>query len=255
MVSINFWLRPIDDSSESWDIALEIRKKLKQYNIPDTFEYNVSLREEWHRILAFLKGQNIDLSYNYSFNIDYDKLDEYPAYILGIKDQDNVFINNRLNYKVVKRYDIVEDFDSDRIILSQNFKDEIESTGVEIKYLDNFDNVKYYELERNCFFPEPVTYSKIWKLSEPDPRFPDAGHGVYDDGRKILSQNNLKYIKNHGVCFCNKFEFEDKVYKLYPSSLVVTNELLSTLYKKKYKGLIKFTIPFLRYDDKLLKGF
>lgn len=237
--------------SKGLSIADSFLERYESCAIGETTTYGFRDKSAAVEALQFLHELGFKGNLQISFEYSEEEIAEYPAFSLVPFCEYDVLINDRVNSKVARQYDIVEDCHSGMLVTSPKFKEVIEGEVPEAvwKPLASKDGRHYFSFEISAELPEPIYL--------PEPREITAGKtpGVFfvaNDGRGVITPQSIDSLGSFGMAYTRTEMANGIVYNTIPS-LAVTGKILHKLIANRITGFGYPAHPYLTEDNPLSK--
>lgn len=157
----------------------------------------------------------------------------------------DLFQGEKADSKKVKKYDLVQDYESELLLVSPGAKEILESEifGAEWNLIETTKGELFFSLEITKVLPDPIVVPVPVEVEELE-MFPGF-YSIRSDGREVITQPNLDELKIAGIAISTEANIGEKTVKWMPQPIITTGAIIHKIRSKKLRGFAEHPVPLL----------
>lgn len=184
----------------------------------------------------------------YKLELTTSELATYPAIYLGMYCTFEVFIQDeeteKVNVTVLNEYEMVQDYDSERIVVSPQVKTVLENMtkGLGWKSIKTTDNKEWFIMEVLEILPQPIIVPSPVSVEQNEES--SGSYAVRSDGRDVITKANISKLKEVGIALSLEVQVLSKILKWRPR-ILASGKVIHALLLAGVKDIVELTVPLL----------
>ncbi|WP_028973191.1 hypothetical protein [Spirochaeta cellobiosiphila] len=251
-VNYRIEIDPLDNNQYMED-ANQFAIQFSSSRIEKTWFFKISDKKELLKAKTFLESQSFDWEIIYEFELSNDEIDDYSAYFPGIYSDYKILKNSIVLERRVRNYDIINDLDSNRIILSEKTQKVLENIVEGLKFIpvESDKSKLFYFLENVIALSSPINVVKASEINLINSS--DNLYFIVSDGRYYIHGALEQEIENAGIVMCHSMRYQDVSYDV-PPYLIMSRKIVKSLINNNIKGLNNTDrfLPILNKNNPLI---
>lgn len=237
--------RLVSPDSEITKFSEEFMNRYSEYRRGERTVYLFDDINSANNALNELLSNDLRGKLSYYFEINDDEILYYPAFYFGCDMEFNLFQGEKADSAIIQNYDLVEDYESNILLVSPRAKKILESEvfGAKWSLIETTKGELFFSLEINKILPESIIIPAPVEVEELE-MFPGF-YSIRSDGREVITQANLNDLKTVGIAKSSEANIGDKTVKWVPQPIITTGAIIHKIRSNKLKGFAEHSIPLL----------
>jgi hypothetical protein len=237
--------------------AEDFISKYAAYRSEPTTTYVFSDEQQLEEAMSLLAKHRLSAERFYKFELTPNELATYPALYLGLYCTFEVFIidegKKRVNATVLDGYEIVQDYESDRIVVSPRVKKILENTTKEVHWesIETTNAQEWFIMQVMEILPEPIVVP--FPVSVEPEEDPAGTYAVRSDGRAAIAEANISKLAEVGIALSLEVQTPLQLLKWRPR-FVASGAVIYAMQLAGVKDILELTGPLLPESHPLIQG-
>jgi hypothetical protein len=244
-------------TDQYWELlpgAKEFREKYAAHFLKETGIYVFSDESDLVQALATSSQYELKTERFYDFEIESDELATYPALFLNFPCKFELFVGEDgeewADVTVIKDYQMIKDYSSERILVSPLAQQIIESTakGIQWQPAETTNGEEWFIMQVTQNLPDPVIVVSPIEV-KPYEKFPDV-YSVLCDDRCVATDTNIAFLAEVGMACSSSMKISSQVVRSHPR-LLASGKVVHALESAGIKRIRQDIHPLLTPDHPL----